>query len=128
MEPSIILGQSYVLATGEEAHEGDLGCVDSATGEAVAGQVATGLVLLGTFDLTRDGKVTGDGTLKVRIKFWQYGQVAPCTVTGGDVVPGQTVYVAGPTSVTSTATGASVAGIVVKVDGAIAYVKPSVIG
>ena len=126
MEPSIIMGQSYTLDSGEVAVDGDLALVDSASGNAVAGQVGTGLVLLGTFDIGQQYTVTGDGTKKVRIKFFQPGQVAPCTATGTAPKAGSTVYVSGPSSVTADSTGASVAGVVVKVDGSTFYVRPAV--
>lgn len=126
MEPSIVMGQSYVADTGEVCNDGEFGCIDSATGKAVAGQVGTGLVLFGLFDIGQNKSVTGNNSDTVRIKFFQPGQVLPCAVTGTAPKVGETVYIAGPATVRLDDTGASVAGVVVKVSGTTYYVRPAV--
>jgi hypothetical protein len=97
----------YVGKTGAVLNADEFACVD-ATGELVAGAVATGLAVLGTLVES----VTGDGVTKQTIKLG--GKVlANNDVTAAVAVAhiGDPVYVFNGSTVSSNSTGTSVAGI-----------------
>lgn len=121
MLQTIITGQSYVLATGATAVEGEFACIDAA-GLAAPASVGTGLLCVGTFDLSATGgaSVTGDGTKKVRIRFAQPGETfaAVSDTTTPVTLVGSKCYLFNGFTVSANATGTSAAGTVVKINTA----------
>lgn len=57
----------FVLANGETVEKGEMACIDTATGEVVAGQASTTLIPIGYFDENK----TGDGTALVLVRFFR---------------------------------------------------------
>lgn len=101
----------HTLANTEVAEKGNVACIDTASGEIVAGQTGDGLLPIGYFDETR----TGNGTAKVRVRLFREIWVdrfanagAPNAVAASDI--GSFCYLAGPATVTMAASGNSIAG------------------
>jgi len=86
---------------------GTMATVDTATGLLVEAAVATGLVVVGAHQIS----ATGDGTTKLVVERWPF---VVCDNDGTDPVTiadlGGPVYVFDSTTVSSNATGTSVAG------------------
>lgn len=106
----------HVLANAEDAEKGHIACIDTASGELVAGQSGTGLLPIGYFEET----LTGDGVKAVRVQLFREiwldrfdNASAPDAVGASDV--GSVCYLADSTTVTTDASGNSVAGRVWKV-------------
>lgn len=116
-----------VLQTGEVAEQGKVACIDTATGEAVVSQAGAGLVPFGWFAES----FTGDGTKKIKVNLFAEKRLvfflnsdAPNNVTEADI--GSVCYLAATAStVTTDATGASVAGRVWLVDSLGVHVEPA---
>lgn len=93
----------HVLSSGEVAEKGKMACLDTASGEVVAGQASTTLVPLGYFD----ENLTGDGTKKVAVSYfrervlhWWDNSSSADEIGDGDV--GSDCYIASDTAVALT--------------------------
>lgn len=60
-------GGNHVLSTGEVAEKGKMACLDTTSGEVVAGQASTTLKPLGHFD----ADATGDGTTTIYVRYFR---------------------------------------------------------
>lgn len=91
-----------VLANTEEADKGKLACLDTSSGEVVAGQEATGLLPIGYFTENK----TGDGSATVRVQFFREKWIHRFDNSGTDAVAaadvGKLVYVEDDTTVSAT--------------------------
>lgn len=101
----------HVLANTEVAEKGNVACIDTASGEIVASQSGAGLLAIGYFD----ENLTGNGTAKVRVRLFREitlerlaNAAAPNAVAASNI--GSFCYLAGPATVTTDATGNSLAG------------------
>lgn len=110
-----------VLANSEKAFQGGLACIDTSDGSLVAGQTGEGLLPIGIFDGIPESGVTGNGTIKVKVRlfkevwaWWFVNDTTPNAVTDAHV--GSLVYVLDDQTVTALAAGNSVAGRVWAVD------------
>lgn len=110
-----------ILQNGEVAHEGGLACIDTANGDLVSGQVATGLVPIGLFiDIPEAGVTGAGGTTEVRVRLfkevlaWWFVNDTGTAVTNANF--GEVCYVLDDQTVTGASAGASVAGRVWGVD------------
>lgn len=98
------------LKSGEDAERGNVACIDTSDGSLVPTSVATTLFPIGWFEET----LTGDGTKTVGVKLFSEitCAVLPNAESGavddGDV--GAFCYLTATAAVTTTSTGASVAG------------------
>lgn len=123
----VVNALKVVLQSGVVAEKGKVACIDTATGEAVVSQSGAGLVPFGWFDES----FTGDGTKKIKVNLFREKRLAfflnsaPANnVTEADI--GSVCYLAAAAStVTTDATGASVAGRVWLVDSVGVYVEPA---
>lgn len=106
-----------VLKNGDLAEKGKLACLDlSLSGQVCKGRKATGLIPLGVFGET----LTGDGTKTVivklfneyRLNWWANDTVT--AVTAAEI--GTLCYIKDDVTVTGDDTGASPAGLTLKVD------------
>ena len=99
-----------VLANAEVAEQGHVACIDTASGEIVVSQEAATLLPIGYFDQS----LTGNGTAKVRVQLFneiwvdRLANDTVAAVAAADV--GSVCYLLDSQTVTSDATGNSVAG------------------
>lgn len=113
--PKTLTAIERVLANNETAFNGGLACVDTATGELVAGQTGAGLIPIGIFDGIPESGIKGDGTKKVRVRLpreivghWFASAAAPNAVADSDFLG--FCYILDDQTVTMDDAGASVAG------------------
>lgn len=101
-----------VLADSEVAEKGKMACLDTASGEVVIGQASTTIIPIGYFEENK----TGDGTLKVRVRFFREKKLHRWDNSDSDAVDaadiGSLCYVEDDTTVAATdgASSLSVAG------------------
>lgn len=129
MESAIVKGQSYVLANNAVARNGEFACIN-ASGLAAAAAVGTGLTCVGFFDTSHGNDVTGDGTTAtVRIRFMDSNELLVADNDGTNALTaasvGKTAYLFDGHTVSSNATGTSIAGKVVGFRGSKVLVKPT---
>lgn len=112
---------SYPLAVGAKAFEGGVACYDTgAFGSVKQAAVSTTLVGIGLFRQTFDNS-SGSGTVPIGVELFHECDIAWLdSVTGGGAITianlFQTVYYASDHEVTTTSTGASVAGRVFSIN------------
>jgi hypothetical protein len=107
-----------ILKSGAVAEKGQIACIDTADGALVATSVATTLVPIGYFT----DSFTGDGVKVMEVQLFAEitVQKLPASGTGApvDADVGKVVYVHAASAVSTTSTGASVAGRLWGVDSA----------
>ena len=107
------------LSAGEVADKGALACIDTSTGEVVAGQASTTLLPIGWFDESVDNSA-GMDTVDVNVKFFVELTVAFWANSGGSAVAssdvGSSCYIEDDRTVSMSSSGNSVAGMVILVD------------
>lgn len=105
----------FKLAADDEAVEGEFALLDPASGLVHAGQVATGLRAIGVFRVRKPTVGADDNSTQVEVRNIPY-VLAQNSATNPVTAIGTLVYVEGPTTVGSSATGASAAGRVYAID------------
>ncbi len=116
--PEMADGKTLVLPVkgGAKIYEGALVAVD-ANGFAVPAAKATGLTAAGRAEEFADNSQGADGAIRIRVRRgvfkWDNAQAGP--VTAKDVL--KSCYMNDDESVTITATGSSVAGKILGIDG-----------
>lgn len=111
-------GFEHTLASGVEAVQGEMACIDTSTGLLTVGAVGGDLLFVGHFKET----VTGDGTRKVRVRFlaekhltWFDNDTAGTPVAADDI--GSECFILNPRTVSADGTGRSAIGRVWAVHG-----------
>lgn len=110
----------FPLTVDEVAESGEMACIDTSSGEVVAGQTSTTLLPIGAFAESVDN-TGGSDTLPVNVELdheihirWWANDPGAGAVAATDV--GSDCYILDSKSVTMTSTGASKAGRVWAVD------------